>query len=718
MGAARLLVDHGADFDAALQIASLAGHDDIVSYLLSEGADPNDQRQSFGTALQTATAAGQEKVVQLLLSEGADANGKGRHFGTALEVASAVGNKSLVRLLLDKGADPGLVGGNFGIRTAQLLHGTIYESDLKESSKSSPLGFAAGAGHEEIVQMLLEQLPRFMETYSEWFIGRLFTDALEKVACNGHLRVFRVLLDNRSNYGTFSFDDLPLESASRYGHEDIVRFTLEKCARPSQIKQALQAATKGNYESIVRLLLEHGADVNCDGYLGAPLHIASYGGFENLVRIFIEKGADVDRRGRSRSTPLLLASAAGHDSVVRLLLQHGADPRAVLKSYSVEYHSVTKFGTALQAAVYGGHEKVTRLLLEHPTFSEIKEGKESKGIQDTISDSKSDHDSNIDHDVSYSPTKIPISHGSSSYSKASSSDESAGEDGCLPINTNKGKFGTALQAACFNGDERTTHILLNNGADPNIQGGQFGTPLQAACFGGFENIVRLLLDNGANVSIEKGLYGTALQAAAFRGQENLVRLLIQAGADVKSQGGKPEKARDPYGARGDSSDDDGECDSEFGSEDDLRERIPEYGVDAASQGRRQCGKYGTALQAAAAVGNAEIGMYFSWHFPSDIEPLRRSLAFYRICPGEAQDTPMQSARIYSSTHFKQMLTHRCLQCAYCWKTEQISEIETSMGKRHYIVPHIMDTMPLSNYFCRGVPKLMIKTNKAEQLSAG
>lgn len=626
MGVVRLLVDHGAKFDAALQIASLAGHDDIVSYLLSKGADPNAQGKSFGTALQIATAAGQEKVVQLLLSGGAHANDEGKYFGTALEVASAVGNKSLVHLLLDRGADPGLSCGGFGIRTVQLLHGTAYEKDSEESRLSaSPLESASAAGHDEVVQMLLEQLPNFTKTGNKWFIENLFRDALEKAACNGHLKVIRQLLDSRAKYGVFSDDNLLLQSASSKGHEHVVRFLLEKGAlvnasRSRGIGSPLQAATKGNYESIVRLLLENGADVNHDGEFGTALHIASYGGFENLARSFLNKGADVNMSGKSKSTPLLLASATGHDSVVQLLLQHGANPRAVVKSYRQEYSSATQFGTALQAAVYRGHEKVTRLLLDHPTFSEITEGKESKVKEDSGSDNESDNNSNIDHDVFYSPPQSPVYD---SYDSAGSNEEPAGEDNGLAINLNTGTFGTALQAACFKGDETIIRLLLDNGADTNIMGGEYGTPLQAACFGGFEKIVQLLIENGASVNIEKGLYGTALQAAAFRGQENLVRLLIHAGADVKSQGGEPEKAYDPYSVYGNYRDDDsedyGQHDNEYDSQDDLSERRPVFRAHAAMRGRRQCGKYGTALQAAAVVGNAEIGMYFSEHFFPDFE---------------------------------------------------------------------------------------------------
>ena len=202
-GVVRLLVENSAKFDAALQITSLGRNDNIASYLLSKGANPNAQGQSFGAALQVATAAGQEKMVQLLLNAGANANGEGNHFGTALEIASATGNKGLVRLLLDKGADPGLSGGRCGLKTAELLQSTTYEVGPQINLHISPLESASAAGHDEIVLMLLDAVPRFKEKWSEpgWRLGYLVNGSLEKASSNGHLEVIRILLDSKEKFG-------------------------------------------------------------------------------------------------------------------------------------------------------------------------------------------------------------------------------------------------------------------------------------------------------------------------------------------------------------------------------------------------------------------------------------------------------------------------------------------------------------------------------------
>jgi ankyrin repeat protein len=56
-------------------------------------------------------------------------------------------------------------------------------------------------------------------------------------------------------------------------------------------------------------------------------------------------------------------------------------------------------------------------------------------------------------------------------------------------------------------------MLLDNGADVNVQGEEFGNAFQAASYGGDEAVVKMLLGQGADVNAQGGKYGNALQAA-------------------------------------------------------------------------------------------------------------------------------------------------------------------------------------------------------------
>ena len=60
-------------------------------------------------------------------------------------------------------------------------------------------------------------------------------------------------------------------------------------------RNALQAASSKGHESVVRLLVESGEDVNAQGgFYGNTLQAASSKGDESVVRLLLERGADVN----------------------------------------------------------------------------------------------------------------------------------------------------------------------------------------------------------------------------------------------------------------------------------------------------------------------------------------------------------------------------------------------------------------------------------------
>ena len=61
-------------------------------------------------------------------------------------------------------------------------------------------------------------------------------------------------------------------------------------------------------------------------------------------------------------------------------------------------------------------------------------------------------------------------------------------------------------------------MLLEQGADVNIQGGKYDIAIQAALLDDEKNIVPLLLEWGVDVNSQGREYGSALQAASFGGK--------------------------------------------------------------------------------------------------------------------------------------------------------------------------------------------------------
>ena len=87
--------------------------------------------------------------------------------------------------------------------------------------------------------------------------------------------------------------------------------------------------------------------------------------------------------------------------------------------------------------------------------------------------------------------------------------------------TEGGYYGSVLQAASYHGNRELVALLLEKGADVNIQGGHYNIALQAASYKGEKNVVVLLLKNDADVNVMGGKCGNALQAALYNGTKKL-----------------------------------------------------------------------------------------------------------------------------------------------------------------------------------------------------
>lgn len=140
------------------------------------------------------------------------------------------------------------------------------------------------------------------------------------------------------------YNKTPLLNAVYLGNVAISRALLEHGANPELHEAhsfsplattAYAPHTDARMLQLARLLLEHGADVNCRTGRNqlTPLMLSCLnpgaGPFLfSFVELLLEYGADVNARGTQGQTPLLVACRSGYADVVRLLLKHGADPNA------------------------------------------------------------------------------------------------------------------------------------------------------------------------------------------------------------------------------------------------------------------------------------------------------------------------------------------------------------------------------------------------------
>ena len=261
---------------------------------------------------------------------------------------------------------------------------------------------------------------------------------------------------------------------------------------------------------VARILVQHADEINPQGwdYDSAFYACLSYNDAE-LLRLLCEHGANPNRRYKGDNPPLhFVIRIHRSPEIVKCLLNLGADANAVGKKL------MTPLGLALGVLYWDDQSESTilgivKLLLHQGANVNARYGQE---------DCTALHDA-----IMFSGEKcvrLLLERGAD-------------------VNAQGGIYGTALQAAAYDGNEDIVRLLLERGADVNAQCGKCGTALQAAVVGSGErtgeisrDIIQMLFKKGADVHAQGGKYGTALQAAISEGHEDVAVLLLHYGADI------------------------------------------------------------------------------------------------------------------------------------------------------------------------------------------
>jgi ankyrin repeat protein len=229
----RLLLDHGADLDAAT-----GNMEDKPLHSVSYG---KYRSQEDGV-----------RVAQLLFDRGADVNTRGKNDWTPLHLASCYGSVEIVRLLLDHGADLDAATGNMGEKP---LHKVTYDK------------YRSQEDNVRVAQLLLDRGTDVnTRRKDDW-------TPLHAASYNANAKIVQLLIDHGAEVDAVDdFGNTPLHDVTwgEYESQD----------------DGVRAA---------RLLLDHGADVNAKARSGdTPLDLASISERPKLAELFLEHAANVN----------------------------------------------------------------------------------------------------------------------------------------------------------------------------------------------------------------------------------------------------------------------------------------------------------------------------------------------------------------------------------------------------------------------------------------
>ena len=239
--------------------------------LLKQGADPNKKNDANATALMWAATDLQK--TRLLLEHGADVNARSDFMRTPLMIAARrPGNAATVKLLLEKGANP--------------------NPNAHPATESSPLLEAASTGESAAMELLL------VRGADAKAIGQQGLTIAITLGCS---KCVDLLVAKNLDKQAYS---LTLPDIAFLGDANAVK-----------------------------LMLDHGADVNAADPLGrTPLLYAAASDTLaiDVVKLLLDRGADVNAKdshkqgGDTGWTALDVAKLHGNTPIVDLLVKSGA----------------------------------------------------------------------------------------------------------------------------------------------------------------------------------------------------------------------------------------------------------------------------------------------------------------------------------------------------------------------------------------------------------
>jgi ankyrin repeat protein len=374
---------------------------------------------------------------------------------SALHLAAIQPNSSVLRLLLEERG---------------------IEIEIRDEEGLTPLHWAAAYGFWTSVEMLIGKGAN-IDAESE------ANSLLCWVPPACHSRAFH--------------KSTPLHAALRNEHEMIAHYLIEKGANVQQEnghgRDAKFEAASHGCVSIMKLLLEQGADPNDYADGDTLVNHAAFHGYDSMVELLVQNGAHVHAQEKGKKSPLHIAASIGSDHMVNFLVQHGAD---------IDAREDGAGADALLSAASGSCKVSTLQLFL-------------------------DSGANIHSKLRGGYTSLHLAVAKANVPAVDYLIESGAD-----VQTKDDDHRTPLHWAC--GPSSTEHhseaivfLLLERGADFRAKDRNNRTPLHDAAQNGWNSAVLMLLDKGAEVNVNDCTGRNPIQAAAQGINTGTFQIILQ-----------------------------------------------------------------------------------------------------------------------------------------------------------------------------------------------
>lgn len=424
------------------------------------------------SVLHIAVLRNNPDIIPFLLDEGyVDRNALNANKDTALHLAARAGDDKAVAQLLAKGAKVNLINRDLDI----------------------PLHLAVRSGNAEAVRQLLQ-------AGSEVDARNVNFDTPLLLACKGgDVKVVKLFLEKGADINAVNKDEeSPLHFAASSGNVEFVTAlskagTLDLNPRNKENATPLQMAAEKGHLDIVKLLVELGADLNTKTNEGwSPVYTSAYNGDASTVYFLLSKGADVDGVNEEGWTPLHAACAQGHLEVVKTMVENFNATVNVLNNQGT---------TPLFHAVSAGRRTIASYLVE-----------------------KKNADINLSAEGGWKPVHAACYN---EFVKLTTFLVKHNADLDSPCKEIRGYSPLHILISTDKAPEELIQLLVQKGANLNVQNDTGGTPLHLAVFWGHLNVVKTIVTAGARLDIKNSNGRTPLDLAATYGHKKIAEFLSE-----------------------------------------------------------------------------------------------------------------------------------------------------------------------------------------------